>query len=95
MIFELLGTELQKSTFSHLRGRLGKGQDAANFSHISKNAHEILRNSASFDINVVVVGDGANMVLNEKPTINCKLRGLKLRGLSQNQPILFTIIKDN
>ena len=24
------------------------------------------------------------MVLNEKPTKNCKLRGLKLRGLSQN-----------
>ena len=30
-------------------------------------------------------GDGANMVLNEKPTKNCKLRGLKWRGLSQNQ----------
>jgi len=45
-------------------------------------AHE---NSASFDKNVVVVDDGANMVLNEKPTKNRKLRGLKLRGLSPNQ----------
>ena len=31
------------------------------------------------------MGDGANMVLNEKPTKNWKLRGLKLRGLTQNQ----------
>ena len=31
------------------------------------------------------MGDGANMVLNEKPTKNWKLRGLKLRGLSQKQ----------
>ena len=54
------------------------GQDAAYFSHVSKDAHE---NSASFDINVVVVGDGANMVLNEKPTKKWKLQGLKLRGL--------------
>ena len=30
-------------------------------------------------------GDGANMVLNEKPTKNLKLRGLKLCGLGQNQ----------
>ena len=59
-----------------------RGQDAAKFSHISKDAH---KNSASFDINVVVVGDGANMVLNEKPTKNQKLRGLKLRGLMWNQ----------
>ena len=36
------------------------------------------------DTNVVVVGDGANMVLNEKLTINWKLRGLKLRGLRKN-----------
>ena len=55
------------------------GQDATNFSHVSKDAHE---NSASFDINVVVVSDGANMVLNEKPTKNRKLRGLKLPGLT-------------
>ena len=59
-----------------------RGQYATNFSHVSKDAHE---NSASFDINVVVVGDGANMVLNEKPTKNLKLRGLKLRGLGKNQ----------
>ena len=59
----------------HLRRRLAKG-------HVSKDAHE---NSASFDINVVVVGDGANMVLNEKPTKNLKLRGLKLRGFGKNQ----------
>ena len=59
-----------------------RGHHATNFSRVSKDAHE---NSASFDINVVVVGDGANMVLNEKPTKNWKLRGLKLRGLSQNQ----------
>ena len=31
------------------------------------------------------MGDGANMVLNEKPTKNWKLRGFKLRGLGQNQ----------
>ena len=31
------------------------------------------------------MGDGANMVLHEKPTQNLKLRGLKLRGLTQNQ----------
>ena len=49
---------------------------------LSKDSHE---NSASFDINVVVVGDGPNMFSNEKPTKNCKLRGLTLRGLSQNQ----------
>ena len=42
-----------------------RGQDAANFSYIPKDAHD---NSASFDINVDVVGDGANMVLHEKPT---------------------------
>ena len=59
-----------------------RGQDTANFSHVSKDAHE---NSASFDINVIVVSDGANMVLNEKPTKNWELRGLKLRGLGQNQ----------
>ena len=39
-------------------------------------------NLASFDTIVVVVGDGANMVLNEKLTNNWKLRGLKLRGLT-------------
>ena len=38
------------------------GQETANFSHVSKNAHE---NSSSFDKNVVVVVDGANMVLIE------------------------------
>ena len=58
------------------------GQHAANFSHLYKSAHE---NSSSFDKNVVVVGDGPNMVLIEKPTKNWKLRGLKLRGKSQNQ----------
>ena len=31
------------------------------------------------------IGDGANMVLNEKTTKNLKLRGLKLRRLRQNQ----------
>ena len=31
------------------------------------------------------MGDGANIILNEKPTKNWKLRGLNLRGLSQNQ----------
>ena len=50
--------------------------------HVSKDAHS---NFESFDINVVVVGDGANMVLNEKLIKNWKLRGLKLRRLSQNQ----------
>ena len=44
-----------------------RGQSATNFSHISKDAQE---NSISFDINFMVVGDGANMVSNEKPTKN-------------------------
>ena len=30
-------------------------------------------------------GGGGNMVFNEKPTKKLKLRGLKLRGLRQNQ----------
>ena len=59
-----------------------RGQFATNFSCVSKDAY---KNSTSFDTNVVVVGDGANMVLNEKPTKNLKLRGLKLRRLRQNQ----------
>ena len=54
----------------------------ANLWHISKDAQE---NSTSFDINVVLVGGGANMVFNEKLTKNRKLRGLKLRGLRRNQ----------
>ena len=58
------------------------GHDATNFTCISKDAQE---NSTSFDTNPVLGGDGANMVLNEKRTKNWKLRGLKLRGLSQNQ----------
>ena len=45
-----------------MRGRLGIGAECG-ISHLSKDAHE---NFGSFDINVVVVGDGANMVLNEK-----------------------------
>ena len=59
-----------------------RGHHAANFSHISKDAPE---NSTSFDTKVVVVGGGANMVLNEKPTKIWKLRGWKLRGLTWNQ----------
>ena len=59
-----------------------RGQDATNVSHISKDARE---NSASFDTNVVLVGGGANMVLNQKPTKKWKLRGLKWRGFRQNQ----------
>ena len=39
----------------------------------------------SFGTNVVLEGGGENMVLNEKPTKNLKLRGLKLRGLRKNQ----------
>ena len=39
-----------------------RGHDVANFSQISKDAPE---NSTSFYTNVVVVGVGANMVLNE------------------------------
>ena len=62
-----MGTENRKFNFKLLRGRLGKGHDAANFSQISKDAQE---NSTSFDTKVVVVGVGANMVLNEKPTKN-------------------------
>jgi len=45
------------------------GHPRANLWHISKDTQE---NSTSFDINVVVGGDGANMVLNEKPTKNWK-----------------------
>ena len=59
-----------------------RGQDAANFSHVSKDAQE---NSTSFDTNIVLGGGGGNMVFNEKPTKKLKLRGLKLRGLRQNQ----------
>ena len=58
------------------------GQDAATFSQLSKDAHE---NFTSFDTNIVLGGDGANMVLNEKPAKKWKLRGLKLRGFRQNQ----------
>ena len=56
-----------------------RGQDAANFSHVSKDAQE---NSTSFDTNVVLGGGWGNMVFKEKPTKNRKLRGLKLRGLT-------------
>ena len=42
-------------------------------------------NYTSFDINVVMMRGGPNMVFNENPTKNWKLRGLKLRGLRQNQ----------
>ena len=41
------------------------GHDTTNFLQTSKDAH---KNSASFDINFMVVGDGANMVSHEKPT---------------------------
>ena len=40
-----------------------RGQDAANFLYKLKDVQE---NSKSFDTNVGVVGDGTNMVLNEK-----------------------------
>ena len=36
-------------------------------------------------MNFVTGGDRGNMVLNEKLTKNWRLRGLKLRGLRQNQ----------
>jgi len=68
------------------------GHPRANLWHISKDAQE---NSTSFDINVVVGGDGANMVLNEKPTKNWKLRGLKLRGLRRNQISTANLIYQN
>ena len=58
------------------------GQDATNFSYVSKDAQE---NSASFDTNVVTGGDRGKMVLNEKSAKKRKLRGLKLRGFRQNQ----------
>ena len=41
------------------------------------------------------MGDGANMVLNEKPTKNWKLRGLKLRGFKQNQISTSSFIYQN
>ena len=41
------------------------------------------------------MGDGANMVLNEKPTKNLELRGLKLRGLRQNQISTHNFIYQN
>ena len=50
--------------------------------HIYQKMRKKILRIASFDTNVVVVGDGANMVLNEKLTKNWKLRGLKLRGLT-------------
>ena len=56
-----MGTEDAKSHFENLRGRLGKGVERGKLSHISEN-------STSFEINVVVMGDGENMVLNEKLT---------------------------
>jgi len=68
------------------------GHLRANLWHISKDAQE---NSSSFDINVVVGGDGANMVLNENPTKNWKLRGLKLRGLGRNQISTANLIHQN
>ena len=58
------------------------GQDATNFSNVSKDVQE---NPTSFDTNVVLGGGGGNMVFNEKPTKKLKLWGLKLRGLRQNQ----------
>ena len=73
---------LKNSCFFICVGVWVRGQDAANFWHIWKDAQ---KNFASFDTNVVLGGAGANMVLNEKPTKNWKLRGLKLRGLGQNQ----------
>ena len=67
------------------------GHDSTNFSYVSKYAQE---NSTSFDINVIKGGDRGNMVLNEKPTKNWKLRRLKMRGLRQNQMnTLFSIYK--
>ena len=60
----------------------GFENSTGNTKHSSKDAQE---NSTSFDINVVLVGGGANMVFNEKLTKNRKLRGLKLRGLRRNQ----------
>ena len=36
---------------------------------------------------LIPMGDGANMVRNEKLTRNLKLRGLKLRGLSKTLTI--------
>ena len=46
---------------------------------------DINENFTSFDINVVMVGESANMGLNEKPTKNWKLRRFKLHGLRRNQ----------
>ena len=43
---------------------MGRGQDAANVSDISKDAQE---NSTSFDTKIVLGVGGANMVWNEKP----------------------------
>ena len=64
-----------------MRRLLGRGQDAAYFSYVSKDAQE---KSTSFDTNVVLGGCGATMVSNEKPTKKWKLRGLKLRGFRKN-----------
>ena len=73
---------IENRLFSICVGVWVGGHHATNFSHISKDAQE---NFVSFDTNVVVVGDGANMVLNEKLTKNWKSRGLKLRGFTWNQ----------
>ena len=58
------------------------GQRREKFSHDSKDA---LKNSASFDTNMVTESDRGNMVSPEKPFKTYTLRGLKLRGLRQNQ----------
>ena len=41
--------------------------------------------SKLFNTIIMLEGGGENMVLNDKPTKKWKLRGLKLRGLRQNQ----------
>ena len=63
------------------------GQDTTNYSYISKDTQE---NSASWDTNDVLEHGGENMVFDEKPTKNRKLRGLKLRGSTQINVIRIT-----
>ena len=61
-----------------MRGRFG------GWASFSRGPKDEQQNSSSFDILVLRSG-GTNMNFNEKPTEKWKLRGLKLRGFSQNQ----------
>ena len=71
-----LGTEYRNLIFKLLRGGLsGWASSGKLFTYLK------------ICTRIVLGGDGANMVRNEKLTRNLKLRGLKLRGLSKTLTI--------